>query len=103
VLDTSFGQRLPAGWRPPTPFPLVVRYWDHGRRPDALWTMPWAVDNDGKVVFYVACGPAGKPVGAHLVAHLDGRRKPRGSPVQILTEAAPSGRQVYAQPNHTMN
>lgn len=92
-----------AAYRPPMPFPVVVRYWDRGRGPDVLWTMPYAVDGQGRVLVYLAVGPAGQRVSDYLIADVDRRGLPRGSRVQICTEENSEGVTVYSRPEHTMN
>jgi hypothetical protein len=92
-----------ARWRPPTPFPIVVRFWERSRGPETLWTMPLLLDDDGNVIFYLAVGSAGRPMGEHMVAHVDFRGLPKGAKVQILTDVNTSGVTVYGVPDHTMN
>lgn len=100
---SPYRRLLPPRWRPPVPFPVVVRYWDHSRAPDMLWTMPQFLDADGKVILYLAVGPAGKPAAEYLRSHVGFRGLPRGSHVHIQLGKNPEGVTVYGVPNHTAN
>ena len=103
MLVPDARQMLPPEWRPPTPFTVLVRHWGAGRTSDILWTMPWLLGADGRVVMYVACGPAGKPARLNAAAGISMRSLPRGANVQIALEHDPSGQVVYARPQHTPN
>ena len=100
---TDAYRRVPTSWRPPMPFPVVVRYWDERRRPDVLWTVPWFVDADGRVVEYRAFGPAGTPVGGHLVSLIEFRGLPRGARFKMGLERNRAGQVVFAAAPHTPN
>jgi hypothetical protein len=85
------------------PFSVTVRYWQAGRGPDRLWVMPYLVDESGRVVHYIAAGPAGKPASVHLVRELDLRRVPGHAELQVSTEKDQFGRPVFGRLQHTMN
>lgn len=100
---TDAYRRVPAGWRPPMPFPVVVRYWDERRRPDVLWTVPWFVDAHGQVVEYRAFGPAGTPVSGHMVHQVEFAGLPFGARFKMGVERNPAGQVVYAAAPQTPN
>ncbi len=92
-----------ARWRPPTPFPMTLHY--HGGRAVPLWVMPFMKNSEGKVVHYLAAGPAGKPVDSARLASIDapsyhGRE---GAHVRIVDEPARDGQTVFSALSHTLN
>ncbi len=103
MLVPDAGRRLPAGWRPPTPFPAWATYWSGRRPPELLWTTPWLVDGDGQVVLYMAYGPAGRPAGPHLLANVTDRGRPHGRRMMVALDDNAAGQTVYAQAQHTLN
>lgn len=104
MLEPSQDRRLPAGWRPSTPgLNVVVRYRDRRRGPDRLWTSPLFVDEQDTVLLYLAVGPAGTPIGDHLVADVDLDGLPDVARVHVVTDLNTAGTMVYGVPNHTCN
>lgn len=90
-------------WEPSMPFEVLVRYWTPGRAASRMWTMPFLCDADGRVVHYLAVGPAGQPVAAHLVSYVDVHGLPEGASVQLLTDTNRAGVSVFGVPRHTPN
>lgn len=84
------------------PFPVVVN-WRGGSAADWLWTSPFLVDEHGEVILYLAAGPAGAPADADAIATVDMRYAPDGARVHVATGADGFGRQVFVQPDHTLN
>lgn len=99
------GRVLPKGWVPPMSLTVRVCYRD-GRPPDDLWVQQVMTVDDGeggRLPVFEAYGPAGTPVGRHLIASVDVSRLPWKSRLHIATGRDGFGREVYIQPRRTLN
>jgi hypothetical protein len=94
--------RLPARWQPPTAFPMQIWYGPY-RRPVQLWTTPELVDEQGRVVLYLAIGPAGVPVMESSITDVRHKPLPPYARVKVVIDQAPDGQVVFGQARHTMN
>jgi hypothetical protein len=73
------------------------------RRPVQLWTCPADVDDQGRVLLYLAGGPVGVPVMASLITKLVYRPLPAFSRIKVITDVDRSGRTVFGAVHHTPN
>lgn len=89
-------------WHPPVSFPMQI--WYGTRRPPVqLWTHPAEVDKAGRVLLYVAAGPAGVPVMHSLITEVVYRPLPGYSRIKVVTKVDRAGQVVFGPVHHTMN
>jgi hypothetical protein len=93
--------KVPLSWHPLTSFPMQL--WYGQRRQVQLWTHPAEVDEQGRVLLYLAAGPAGTPVMAPLVTRVFHRPLPAHSRIRVITDVSRDGQVVFGEVPHTAN
>lgn len=91
-----------ASWCPPVSFPMQIWYGQR-RRPVQLWTFPAQVDDQGRVLLYLAGGPAGTPIMTSRITGILHPPLPDYARVRVIIERAPDGQLVFGKISHTVN
>lgn len=73
------------------------------RRPVVLWTFPAQVDEQDRVLLYLAVGPRGVPVRQPAITNILHRPLPEHSRIKVIIERGRDGQLVFGTVHHTMN